>query len=301
MKNILPNLIVVGVTKTGTTSLFTYLSSHPEVCGSTIKEVSYFLPLRWGKSIAPLADYSHYFDHCFASPYRLEASPAYFFGGQVIAKKIKEILGEVKVIIMFRDPVSRLYSFYNFHKQQLHLEHEISFKDYIAKCGSLSDEDLKKEENYIYFALAGGKYIDYLEPWIDCFGNDLQIYFFEDLKKDTKSFLMIICKWLGIDDEFYSAYNFVIENKTTSYRWKYLHKLALSFNRKNEILLRKYISVKRCMRNFYYKFNEGRKAEAMDFADREYLEAYYRPYNKKLRSVLIRHGCDQLPSWLMDS
>ena len=47
----LPNLIIACVTKAGTTSLFTYMVSHPHICCSSIKEVSYFLPLRWGSQL----------------------------------------------------------------------------------------------------------------------------------------------------------------------------------------------------------------------------------------------------------
>ncbi len=43
-----PNLVIVGVVKSGTTSLFNYLSQHPDICPSDVKETRYFDPLRFG-------------------------------------------------------------------------------------------------------------------------------------------------------------------------------------------------------------------------------------------------------------
>ena len=51
----LPNLVIVGVGKAGTTSLFHYLRQHPDICGSDIKELRFLNPLRRGEPLAPLA------------------------------------------------------------------------------------------------------------------------------------------------------------------------------------------------------------------------------------------------------
>ena len=44
----LPNLVIAGVPKAGTTSLFNYLAQHPDICPSDVKETRYFEPLRYG-------------------------------------------------------------------------------------------------------------------------------------------------------------------------------------------------------------------------------------------------------------
>ena len=89
----LPNLIIAGVNKAGSTSLFHYLSQHPEVCGSKDKETCYFLPLLYNESISPITNYEAQFSHCGKSAYRLEATPAYIYGGEKIAAEIKKRLG----------------------------------------------------------------------------------------------------------------------------------------------------------------------------------------------------------------
>src|SRR3712207_9448996 len=59
----LPNLIIAGVGKGGTTSLFRYLGQHPQVCASRVKELRYFQSLRYGEPMAPLDQYTRHFAH----------------------------------------------------------------------------------------------------------------------------------------------------------------------------------------------------------------------------------------------
>src|SRR4051794_6897093 len=77
----LANLVVIGVNKAGTTSLFDYLGRHPDIGLSDVKELRYFSPLRYGESLEPLASYAEHFDHCLQERYAVEATPSYFYGG----------------------------------------------------------------------------------------------------------------------------------------------------------------------------------------------------------------------------
>ncbi len=69
--NKLANLIIAGVNKAGTTSLFYYLSAHPEICGSKDKETCYFLPLLYDQQVAPISEYEKQFSHCESERYRI--------------------------------------------------------------------------------------------------------------------------------------------------------------------------------------------------------------------------------------
>ncbi len=61
----LPNLIIAGVGKAGTTSLFWYLSQHPGICASDVKEIQYFTPLSEGDGVLPpLSEYARHFAAC---------------------------------------------------------------------------------------------------------------------------------------------------------------------------------------------------------------------------------------------
>ena len=79
--NHLPNLIIGGVHKAGTTSLHTYLSMHPDVCGSLIKELAFLLPSRYHQSVPDDATYSSHFKNHKGEKYILETTPSYLYGG----------------------------------------------------------------------------------------------------------------------------------------------------------------------------------------------------------------------------
>jgi hypothetical protein len=55
------DVIIAGVNKAGTTSLFVSLSTHPDVAPSSIKETSYFLPPRYGEPLASASVWEGYF------------------------------------------------------------------------------------------------------------------------------------------------------------------------------------------------------------------------------------------------
>ncbi len=111
----LPNFIIAGVNKAATTSVFMYLSQHPDICPSSIKEVQYFLPVRYrADQLPPIEEYLQYFNHCGQEKYRMEATGKYFYGGQKTARIIKDTCGDINILLTFRNPVDRLFSFLGF-------------------------------------------------------------------------------------------------------------------------------------------------------------------------------------------
>lgn len=121
--SVFPKLFIGGVYKAGTTSLFSYLSSHGNIGASSKKELGYFLPIQFGKSLSPLDEYLSYFKQLKGSDLRyvMEASPGYIYGGSTIADAMKDLLGEFKIIFILREPVERLVSFYNYLKTHIFL------------------------------------------------------------------------------------------------------------------------------------------------------------------------------------
>ncbi|HEX6115667.1 MAG TPA: sulfotransferase [Solirubrobacterales bacterium] len=107
----LPNLVVIGGLKCGTTSLHHYLGLHPQIGMSRPKELNYFVEeLNWDLGEV------WYANHFSASdPVRGETSPHYTneprFTG--VAERIAGVLGDdAKVVYMVRDPVDRMLSHY---------------------------------------------------------------------------------------------------------------------------------------------------------------------------------------------
>ncbi len=107
----LPNLIIIGGLKCGTTSLHHYLNLHPQIAMSRPKELNFFVSeLNW--DLGP-EWYASHFDR--TSPVRGESSPHYTnlprFAG--VAERMRQLLGgQARIVYMVRDPIERILSHY---------------------------------------------------------------------------------------------------------------------------------------------------------------------------------------------
>lgn len=301
----LPNVIIGGVHKAGTTSVYTYLSLHPEVCGSSTKEIGFFMPLKYGKELPAMENYAAYFSHCDAAKrYRLEASPSYLYGKEVIGERIRKELGdEVKMIFIFRNPADRIFSFYERKKANAYLDEEVSFSEFIRKSAAFTGEELQEQRDdeaaLLMRGVKEGFYIEYLPAWFDLFGKNLKILFFEDLKKDAAGFMKELCAWLELDFSFYKPEDFAIENQTIAYKNRWMHRTMLGVNKKFEAFWRKNVGLKRTLRSLYKKVNASSGGrEKMKEEERRFLDELYQPYNKRLAEFLRGKGIVRLPDWL---
>ena len=295
------NLIIAGVNKAGTTSLFMYLSAHPDICPSNVKEVQHFLPLRYGAEELPaIEEYLRYFVSCEAEKYMMEATGGYFYGGASVAEAIKDYLGEPKIILIFRNPVDRLFSFYKFKKSMLELDQHLSFEEYVRLCEDMPPAERRKRENNVYWGIEGGFYADYLADWFKVFGEeDLKILFFEHLRRDPTSLLRDLCEWLGIEcSQFIASLELSIENRTVNYKSRFLQKLALYTNWQGETFWRSHPRLKRSLRRIYYAINEAPHRETISDDMQAFLESVFSPYNERLAVELSGRGYTDLPRWL---
>ena len=133
-KRILPSFIIIGAQRCGTTSLYDYLSHHPQIIPSPVKELFYFddyytRPIEWYKSFFPTKKEQEKLERdLVASVITGEASPSYFFHPYA-AKRIKETLPQIKLILVLRDPIERAYSHYT-HIKRVNRE-PLSFEEAI--------------------------------------------------------------------------------------------------------------------------------------------------------------------------
>ena len=303
----LPNLVIAGVVKAGTTSVYSYLSRHPNIGSSTVKETCYFSYYRYGQwdsryknSKAPFEQYQQYFSHCDNQKYVMEATPGYFEGGIKVAENIKNTLGEqVKIIIIFREPISRLISFFKYKKSMLELDKNLTLAEYIEKCEALPYEEKIKKENDLYWGIEGGFYANYLEDWFEVFGDSIYITFLDELKQDSQLFLSNLCAWLDIDANVFKIQEFSVENKSLNYKNKYLQQLALFINFKAEKFWRANLGLKSALREIYFKFNSMPHEEKISEETINYLQSLYQPYNQKLAAQLSARNYSNLPQWLI--
>jgi hypothetical protein len=121
-----PNFIIAGVARSGTTSLYHYLKQHPEIGFPKVKEPKYFSSIHLkfphkgpgdetvdAKVVKDETEYFQLFKDVKDKKVIGEASSDYFYFHQHTIPEIKKMLGDVKIILCFRNPIERTYSAYS--------------------------------------------------------------------------------------------------------------------------------------------------------------------------------------------
>lgn len=129
----LPNLIVAGVQRGGSTWLHRSLALQPEIFMSERKEINFF-----GKANGEISEYERYFEHAGTTRYRGESTPGYFSaaGARPVAQRIRDTLGpDVKIIVSFRHPVQRSISAYLHHWRKGRLRGDEKLSDAAKRHG----------------------------------------------------------------------------------------------------------------------------------------------------------------------
>ncbi len=186
-RSALPNLLVIGGLKCGTTSLHHYLNLHPEIEMSRPKELNFFVAeLNW-----PLGRdwYAAHFEP--AAAIRGESSPHYTnrprFEG--VAERIGSLLGEPRLIYMVRDPIDRMLSHY--------LHNVGGGYEQRGLTDALSDPD----SAYV----ARSRYAYQLDPYLEAFGAErIEIVTREELKEDRPATMGRVFAFLEVDPTFTS-------------------------------------------------------------------------------------------------
>ncbi len=300
----LPNLIIAGIRKGGTTSLSHYLGQHPDVCSSELKKVGYFLPLKYGNDVGPLDTYAGHFDHCAGSTYRMEATTGYFLGGAKIAQPMADVLPDARVLIVLREPVDALWSHYRFVRSHLRIDEDMDFAAYVEASRRLmatGDDELR--ENNAYVAYRGGFYEKPLTEWSDAFGDRLRTLFFDDLHADPVGMLTDLMVWLDLDPGPVAEFDFDVLNRSVQVRNRKLQQVALRFNKSAKSFFRNHHGIKRLLRSAYYVVNRDRAATPrLDPDLRAELRATYADSNAATADLIRDRALapGPLPSWLSD-
>ena len=300
--NNLPNLILGGPGRTGTTSLFEYLLQHRKICGSQEKETNYFLSPLFNQPLASLDAYAKLFERCRGREYRyiVESTPAYFLGGRKIAEAMKGTLGPVRVVFTLRDPVERFLSGYWHIKSKVLPGRAVTHQQYLEQSKNVFIESLRRYEDLHYAILIEGRYADYLEQWYDTIGPEsIYIMFYENLLSDMDDTLRSLLKWLELEADEKMAFPYT--NKSISIRSSSFQKLAAILNRAGEHFLRKNQRIKNIMGSLYYLLNAKTAKEKCPYEVRKFLEDHYKPSTKRLSALLKKNGIGKLPKWVANA
>ena len=175
----LPDFLIIGAQRGGTTSLYRYLCSHPEVAPAVLnKGIHYFdtnYPKgeRWYRTHFPTTTYRAWMKRRAGVPRTItgEGSPYYVFHPQG-AERIAACVPDARFILLLRDPVDRAYS---------HHQHEVargfetlSFEDALEREEEriAGEEDkMRADSAYVSFEhqhhtyLARGRYLEQIQRW----------------------------------------------------------------------------------------------------------------------------------------
>lgn len=206
VKTKLPNFLIVGAAKSGTTSLYYYLKQHPEIYMSAIKEPKFFSAqfvkynpkvIKENLVITKYEDYKNLFENVDRENAIGEASADYLYFYDGCIKLIKKYLGDVKIIIILRNPVEMTFSMYQMFIRQ-GKEH-LSFED------ALNAEQERKRLNWgygggWYYKDLGFYYIQ-VKSYLENFTH-VKVYLFDDLKSNPLSLIKDMYQFLDVDDTF---------------------------------------------------------------------------------------------------
>ena len=299
----LPNLVIAGVGKAGTTSLFRWLGAHPDVCPSAVKETDHFAPLRFpGGRVPPLQDYARTVAHCGTAPWRMEASPAYCYGGEPVIAALRAALDRPRIVLSLRDPSARLWSNHRDLRSRGALPAGMDMGAFVAACERrrATGED-RTREHRAYRGLSVGHYEEYVPAWLAAFGGDLRIVFFEELVARPAEVVGGLCRWLGVDPAALAGMELAPHNRTVHHRSEGLRRLAYGLNAAGRRLLRRRAGTVQVLRRAYEAVNATGADPALPVPLRRHLDDHYREGLATMAAELRAHGYTTLPSWLSEA
>ncbi|MCW2699729.1 MAG: hypothetical protein JWQ45_1264 [Blastococcus sp.] len=200
----LPNLVIIGAMKCGTTSLHHYLDLHPAIAMSRPKELNFFFgpadaSARHGVDERPdwvggnwhrgPAWYAARFDP--ASPVRGEASPGYTSPSHpAVAQRMAGLIPGARLVYAVRDPIQRAVSQYEHHRRQG------------TETREPAEALLDPGSQYI----ARGRYFERLQPFLDAgtFRRSIAIVAQEELGQARRATLRGLFDLLDVDDDYWS-------------------------------------------------------------------------------------------------
>lgn len=210
----LPDFLVLGAQKAGTTALYAYLRWHPGITGPSWKEVSFFdrhwwRGERWYRGHFPLRARGRLVG---------EASPSYLFH-PLAPERVRAVVPRARLVALLRDPVARAYSHYQ-HEVALGRE-PLSFEDALAAEEERTRGEVERlvadprafsrawwDHTYV----ARGLYAEQLERWYAVFDrSQLLVVRTEDLAERPAETYAEILAFLGAEPHALAEYPRVFE------------------------------------------------------------------------------------------
>ena len=204
----MPNFIILGAAKSGTTALYHYLQQHPQIYLSPIKETEFFafegedLNFQGPKdmprlSITTLEDYQAQFDGVEDETAIGEASPVYLYSSKA-PERIHNYLPDAKLIVILRNPVERAYSQFLMFVR----DNREPLRDFMQ---AVDEEETRIAQNWAWgwHYVRVGLYHQQLKRYFERYRREqIKVYLHEELKSNTDGVLRDIFDFLEVDNTF---------------------------------------------------------------------------------------------------
>jgi hypothetical protein len=203
----LPNFIIAGVARCGTTSLYHYMKQHPEIGFPAKKEPKYFSAIKLDfphrgpgddtvdqGMIRSEDEYLKLFAKADNFKVFGEASSDYLYYHEKTIPGIKQMLGDIPIILVLRNPVERAYSAYN------NLVRD--GRETLAFMDALNAEEERLADNWdwMWAYKAGSLYSDGVRDFMDNFSR-VKVILFDDLAGETDDVLREVFEFLGVNTD----------------------------------------------------------------------------------------------------
>jgi hypothetical protein len=206
----LPDYIIVGAQKSGTTSLWAYLNEHPLISPALTKEMHYFdnnyyRGTAWYRMHFPLKTMDDERKSTSRETLTGESS-AYYMFHPLAPQRVANLIPQIKLIFLLRNPVDRAFSHYQLKLRRR--QESLTFEDAIAaEADRLMGEEQKIVRSPCYYSpahdrfsyLARGRYLDQLKRWQQLFPPEqILILESEELFKRTADTYQRVLGFLNV-------------------------------------------------------------------------------------------------------
>ena len=290
------HIIMVGPTRTATTSVFRHFLMDARVSCSRVKETNFFLDALWNPTAHHELDAYESFFAGTQAP-RLEASPLYFGGGRSIAEAIAACVPDAKIIVNLRNPVHRFESVFNHIGLKRDVGFNLTLETFLDQCQSCKPMDVKSLEDIDGLALREGLYGELLSEWQEVFSADrIHIVDFEILSRQPALALEGVYNFMQISspgDRSLESFN-----QTQFVKNQSVHRIAMLANNALEPLLNiSPLWLRSSLRRAYYAINGDEPPAQADPSVMQRIQRYY-----EQDAALLKETLNQLksppPAWL---
>ncbi len=205
----LPNFLVVGAAKSGTTAIYEYIRQHPQIYLTPLKETNFFAldgtPPRFAGPRADILnrdalwrieDYRRQFQGVTTETAIGEVCPRYLFTPGTPARILRR-LPDVRIIAILRNPADRAFSGYSMYRRD-------GLEQASTLAAALADEPRRIRDNWAYgihrqygfYGAQLAEYYDYFPP------EHIRCYLYDDFNVDPVALLSDLFHFIGVDPSF---------------------------------------------------------------------------------------------------